>query len=202
MAVKDLPNPGELYTKAAPDWLRNPATVAMPKGVEEFIKKSNTYFEECLDRDERPTITGYALAVGLPGPTSLIRLGQRIPELRYPISRCMTAISYRYEDMIGSANAAGPMFMLKNIPDFDPDEPSGAPPIQFFNERKEVLLTMDVAGVASEGADADADPVEVYVEYLQRKGHLRPRQVESDSHTFYRAPATAHRPALEILSNG
>ena len=200
-----------LHTRHAPAWLRNPATVAMPKGVEEFVEKANAYFEECLNTETRPTITGFALAVGLPGPTSLIRLGQRIPELRYIISRCMTAVAYGYEEMIGSVNAAGPLFLLKNIPDFDPDEPSGAPPIQFFNDRKEVLLTMDVAGAAGDGEDATGDPVEVYVNYLRRQGKLRTEVSDEETTSVFtgavpskaakRYVPTQMRRALQIISD-
>lgn len=160
-------------TVSVPSWRRNPATVNPPKGIDDFIKRANDYFAEVADFDVRPTITGLALAVGLPGPTSLIRLGQRIPELRYAISRCMMTISTSYEEMIGSGNASGPIFMLKNIPDFDPDEPVGAPPVQFFNERKEVLLTANVTGAArSDEAFDDEDPLETYVRLVRQRGYI------------------------------
>lgn len=203
MAMKRKQESELLHTKHAPAWLRNPATVTMPNSVKEFVDKSNAYFEECCDTDTRPTITGYALAIGLPGPTSLIRLGQRIPELRYIISRCMTAIAYGYEEMIGYGNAAGVLFMLKNIPDFDPDEPIGAPPIQFFNDRKEVLLTMDIANAASAGDAPDADPVTVYLEYLQKEGKIRAGGTTNEYQTFKFTKDTTYdrRPALEILSD-
>jgi hypothetical protein len=136
------------HVVTVPQWRRAPATINPPTGVEDFTKRSNEYFEDCAANQTRPTLTGYALAVGLPGPTSLLRLGQRFPELRYSLSRCMMAVAVEYEEMIGVTNAAGPMFMLKNIPDFDPDEPVGAPAVQFFNDRKEILLTTEVHGAA------------------------------------------------------
>lgn len=160
----------ELSTKTVPSWRRSPATVAPPAGVQDFIALSNKYFEECADTDTRPTLTGYALAVGLPGPTSLIRLGQRVPELRYTISRCMTAVAAGYEDMIGFGNAAGPMFMLKNIPDFDPDEVVGSPPIQFFNDKKEITLHSSVTGAARSDSQYDnEDPLDTYIRLIQRR---------------------------------
>ena len=161
----------DISTKTVPGWERAPATVNPPKGIEDFIERSNAYFTECVETDTRPTVTGYALAVGLPGPTSLIRLGQRLPELRYPISRCLAAIAKGYEDMIGSGNAAGPLFMLKNIPDFDPDEPIGAPAVQFFNDRKEILLQSNVVGAARSDSEHDKeDPLSTYLRLIRQQG--------------------------------
>lgn len=195
-------------TKHVPDWKRNPATVSPPRNMNEFIARSNEYFEGCAESDERPTITGYALAVGLPGPTSLIRLGQRIPELRYVISRCMTAIANEYEGLIGYGNSAGPLFMLKNIPDFDPDEPSGAPPIQFFDDRKEVLLKMEVIGAAysDEPGSENEDPIKAYMRLVRREGFI-PSDGEHVT-TVLGKPRKAPKPlrqtrrALTILTEG
>lgn len=195
-------------TKHVPDWKRNPATVDPPKNLEEFTARSNQYFEECLDKQERPTITGYALAIGLPGPTSLIRLGQRIPELRYVISRCMTAIANEYEELIGYGNAAGALFMLKNIPDFDPDEPAGAPPIQFFNDRKEVLLQTEVIGAAysSEEGSEDEDPIDAYMRLVRRIGFVPDSGTQSTAvigkQSRPSTPLRQTRRALTILTEG
>jgi hypothetical protein len=185
-----------------PQWRRNPATVNPPAGVEDFIARSNQYFEECADTDTRPTLTGYALAVGLPGPTSLLRLGQRIPQLRYVISRCMIAVSVGYEELIGFGNAAGPMFMLKNIPDFDPDEPLGAPPVQFFNDRKEILLQSNVHGAARADKEFEGeDPIETYIRLLQKRGYV-PGD-EQPSTTVFKTPTPAQpRRALTIITEG
>lgn len=163
----------DISTKTVPAWLRTPATVDPPKGLEDFVARSNDYFIECAETDIRPTITGYALAVGLPGPTSLIRLGQRVPELRYPISRCLAAIASGYEDLIGCGSPTGPIFMLKNIPDFDPDEPIGAPAVQFFNDRKEVLLQSNVVGAARSDSEFDKeDPLETYLRLIRQHGNI------------------------------
>ena len=179
-------------TKVTPEWLLRPASLAPPKTEQEFVDRSNEYFTQCAEMDERPTITGYALAVGLPGPTSLIRLGQRMPTLRYAISACMTAIAHGYEALIGNGNPAGPMFMLKNLPDFDPEEADGAPPIQFFNERKEVLLSMEVTGAAGQGEDFDGDPLEAYMAVLKRQGPV----VQQTNKSF---PFTPRQPQRERL---
>lgn len=186
--------------KTVPSWERNPATVNPPKGVEDFVKRSNAYFEECADLDVRPTITGYALAVGLPGPTSVIRLGQRIPELRYAISRCLALIAKQYEDMVGSGNAAGPLFMLKNIPDFDPDEPVGAPAVQFFNDRREILLQSTVVGAARSDSEHDEeDPLDTYLRLIRNRGTSELKDNTSRQYTSNPAPA---RRALTIISEG
>ena len=186
-------------TTFVPQWKRNPATVDPPAGVEDFIARSNLYFNECADTDTRPTLTGYALAIGLPGPTSLIRLGQRIPELRYVITRCMVAIAATYEEMVGYGNSAGALFMLKNIPDFDPDEPVGSPPVQFFNDRKEIILQANVYGAARSDSDFDEeDPIDTYVRLLQKRGYV-PGEVQ-ETKTFKKS--TPHKRALTIITEG
>ena len=188
-------------TVLVPQWKRNPATVDPPAGIDDFIARSNEYFSECADTDTRPTLTGYAIAIGLPGPTSLIRLGQRIPELRFAITRCMMTIAAGYEEMIGFGNAAGPLFMLKNIPDFDPDEPVGSPPVQFFNDRKEILLQSNVHGAASSNAGFEnEDPIETYVRLLQKRGYV-PGEKEEPS-IFKKNPQKPHRRALTIITEG
>jgi len=188
-------------TVLVPQWKRNPATVDPPAGIDDFIARSNEYFNECANTDTRPTITGYAIAIGLPGPTSLIRLGQRIPELRFSITRCMMTIAAGYEEMIGFGNAAGPLFMLKNIPDFDPDEPVGSPPVQFFNDRKEILLQSNVHGSASSNAGfEDEDPIETYVRLLQKRGYV-PGEKEAPS-VFKKNSQKPHRKALTIITEG
>lgn len=190
----------ELSTKIVPSWKRSPATVTPPAGIQDFITRSNEYFEECVNTDTRPTITGYALAVGLPGPTSLIRLGQRIPDLRYVISRCMMTVASGYEEMIGFGNSAGPMFMLKNIPDFDPDEPVGAPPVQYFNDRKEILLQSNVVGAARDGSEHDnEDPLETYIRLIQRRGEVR--EVITKSEESFGKKSQPRR-VLTIISEG
>lgn len=169
----ELGHPNQVLETYAPAWLRNPATIIPIDNWEDFTDRANLYFEECLDQALRPTITGLALATGLPGPTSLIRLGQRVPELRAVISRCMTAVAHGYEQLIGLGGAsAGAQFMLKNIPDFDPEDPVGEPGVQFFNDQKTVLLQADVHGAATLGEDydGDIDPVEVYMSVIRKPG--------------------------------
>lgn len=195
MAVKH----NEMDKNEMPEWLRSPATVNPPTGVEDFILRSNKYFEECIDSDMRPTLTGYALSVGLPGPTSLIRLGQRVSALRYIISRCLMAIASGYENMIGYGNAAGPIFMLKNIPDFDPDERDGAPPVQFFNERKEILLQSPVSGAARKDAEFDDEnPLETYIRLIKQDEAYE----ENSNISVIKLKRNEPRRTLTIISEG
>lgn len=189
----------DISTKTVPAWLRTPATVDPPKGLEDFVERSNAYFIECAETDTRPTITGYTLAVGLPGPTSLIRLGQRLPELRYPISRCLAAIAMGYEDLIGCGGSpTGPIFMLKNIPDFDPDEPIGAPAVQFFNDRKEVLLQSNVVGAARSDSEFDKeDPLETYLRLIRQQGGI-----DTKTEITVTGTGPAQRRSLTIITEG
>ena len=187
MAIKDMIEGGfssgvnEVIT-ITPDWLSKPASIEPIESISKFKDKANSYFSECIDIEIRSTITGFCLAVGLPGPTSLIRLGQRVPELRHTISCCMTAIAHGYEQMIGDGNATGPLFMLKNIPDFDPEEPVGSPGVQFFNDKKEILLHTDVAGAVSAGADFDddIDPLDIYLSIIRKQGSTIKNPVGTD----------------------
>lgn len=192
MAIKDIIE-GEISlsddpngtVNIAPDWLRNPASIKPIESISTFKDKANSYFSECIDVDIRATITGFCLAVGLPGPTSLIRLGQRVPELRHTISCCMTAISHGYEQMIGTGNAAGPLFMLKNIPDFDPEEAVGSPGVQFFNDKKEILLQTEVIGAVSAGKDfdGDVDPLDIYLSIIKKQNSAIKKTVDIDVKT-------------------
>lgn len=160
--------PDEKPIAAPPLWQKNPATVVPLKSIKEFETRANLYFEACIERDERPTITGFSLAIGLPGPTTVLRLGQRVPEIRYALSRCITAIAHEYEQMIGAGQATGPMFMLKNLPDFDPEEPDGEPAVLFFNDRKEITLTANVVGAAESGDGfEELDPLDVYLSVIK-----------------------------------
>lgn len=186
-----LGHPNEIPEAPAPDWLRNPATIIPIENWDDFTNRANLYFETCLDTTLRPTITGLALATGLPGPTSLIRLGQRVPELRHVISRCMTAVAHGYEQLIGLGGAsAGAQFMLKNIPDFDPEDPVGEPGVQFFNDRKEILLQADVYGAATVGEDydGDVDPLEVYLSIIRKPGGVGKMSSLSDDSQKNKSP--------------
>lgn len=177
-----LSNDVNQIVDVTPLWLRCPASIEPIESISKFKDKANSYFSECIDIEIRSTITGFCLAVGLPGPTSLIRLGQRVPELRHTISCCMTAIAHGYEQMIGTGNAAGPLFMLKNIPDFDPEEPIGSPGVQFFNDKKEILLHTDVVGAMSTGEDfdSDIDPLDIYLSIIQKQNSTIKRAVGED----------------------
>ncbi len=181
----ELGHPNQVSETYTPKWLRNPATIIPIVNWSDFTDRANLYFEECLEQTIRPTITGLSLATGLPGPTSLIRLGQRVPELRHVISRCMTAVAHGYEQLIGLGGAsAGAQFMLKNIPDFDPEDPVGEPGVQFFNDQKTILLQADVYGAATMGEDydGDIDPVEVYMSVIRKPGGIgKISSVQSDS---------------------
>jgi hypothetical protein len=112
----------------------------------------------------------------------------------------MMAVSVGYEEMIGNGNSTGAMFMLKNIPDFDPDEPVGSPPVQFFNDRREILLQSNVHGVASTEVEGE-DPIETYIRVLQKRGYIAG---EESSTTVFKnpTPKSPQRRALTIITEG
>ena len=104
---------------------------------------------------------------------------------------------------MGQGNPAGPLFMLKNIPDFDPDEPVGAPAVQFFNDRKEILLHSNVAGIARSDSKHDKeDPLETYIRLIRQKGYL-PGDEESQTTVIKQSrEAVVPRRALTIITEG
>jgi hypothetical protein len=156
----------------APEWWTGPASVKPLESIEAFPSRADAYFKDCEQRETRATLTGFCVAIGLPGPTSLLRLGQRVPELRATISRCCTRIAAGYEAMIGSGQSAGPIFMLKNIPDYDPEDPEGAPAVLFFEDRKEIVF-QDVTGAAGQ-EDFQGDALAAYLSIIKRS---RPREL-------------------------
>jgi hypothetical protein len=169
------PTVSELSTPApAPDWWTAPASVKPLESIEAFPARADAYFRDCNQREERATLTGFCVAIGLPGPTSLLRLGQRVPELRATISRCCTRIAAGYENMIGSGQSAGPLFMLKNIPDYDPEDPEGSPAVLFFEDRKEIVFT-DVVGAAGQDNEFNGDALGTYLSIIKR---TRPRELK------------------------
>lgn len=150
------------------EWLRNPVRRAERYDEDELIRRANAYFAACVDNDEQPRLTGLTLALNLPGPASLTRLAMRNPEWRHIVSQCMTAVAHGYECMIqAGVNPAGAVFMLKQIPEFDPEEPVGTKPIQYFTEKREILLDARVHGaVELHNAGADLTPREAYLRVI------------------------------------
>jgi hypothetical protein len=92
----------------------------------------------------------------------------RNPEWRHIVSQCMTAVAHAYECMIQpGVNPAGAVFMLKQIPEFDPEEPVGTKPIQYFTEKREILLDARVHGaVELHNTGADLTPREAYLRVI------------------------------------
>lgn len=176
----------------SPGWWTAPASVVPLKSIEDFPVRADAYFNDCNQREERATLTGFCIAIGLPGPTSLLRLGQRVPELRAVISRCCTRIAAGYEAMIGTGQSAGPLFMLKNIPDYDPEDPEGAPAVLFFEDRKEIVFN-DVTGAAGQAEEFEGDALSTYLSIIKR---TRPRELTRSSSS----DSTRSQRLLRILS--
>lgn len=176
----------------SPEWWSAPASITPLESIEAFPTRADAYFRDCDQREERATLTGFCVAIGLPGPTSLLRLGQRVPELRAVISRCCTRIAAGYEAMIGTGQSAGPIFMLKNIPDYDPEDPEGAPAVLFFEDRKEIVFR-DVVGAAGQEEDFKDDALGTYLSIIKR---TRPRELTRSVST----PTSRPQRLLRILT--
>lgn len=126
----------------------------------------NEYFTECARTGRRPLLTGLALAAGYSGVTEMRRAAMRSPDLRYAMSRAFTVVAACYEEMIGSVGGNGPLFMLKNMPDYDSMAPEGAPATQPFQER--FVVEEHVSGVKTiESEGLELSPRAAYLKLIK-----------------------------------
>jgi len=128
-------------------WLIRPADAVPLTDIAKIKQAANDYFSSCAANGVRPRLNGLALALGVEGPISLQRMAMRRPELRYMISRCLTAIAHGYEEEVTGRSSTGAIFMLKHLPEFDSQERPGHPPIQYFQDKHTVEIHENVAGV-------------------------------------------------------
>ena len=149
-------------------WIAEPIRRAERYDEDELIRRANIYFRHCADNGEQPRLTGLALALNLPGPAAITRLAMRNPEWRHVISQCMTAVAFGYESMIqAGVNPSGAIFMLKQIPEFDPEEPAGSKPLQYFTDKREVLLEARVYGAVELNTEGGKlTPREAYLKII------------------------------------
>ena len=159
-------------------FLRKPSLSVVGKTAEDLARLSDEYFNACFTAKIRPTVTGYALAIGLASVSSIERLGQRRPDLRYILGRSLLIIQHGYESQLGFGNPAGLMFALKNIPDgFDVDDPEGTPSPFFWQDRKQVDLTFNgVIGIKD--LEKDVTPEEAYARIIKGEAVRLPEDSE------------------------
>jgi len=154
-------------------WLVRPADAVPLADVEAIREAANEYFEFCAANGIKPRLMGLSLALGVEGPVSLQRMAMRRPELRYIISRCLSAVAYGYEEELESGAAAGPIFMLKHLPEFDTQEPIGSRPIQYFSERKEIQVNAKVAGVRTiDHEGSELTPEQAYFQLIHGQADI------------------------------
>lgn len=84
-----------------------PPMFEKPDDMQALVDK---YFEE----EDRPTISGLALYLGFADRYSLYEYEKK-PEFTYTIKRIRARITAQYERAVFGNNAAGPIFMLKNL---------------------------------------------------------------------------------------
>ena len=149
--------------------LRNPATVVRLETIDDYKRAINEYFEWCFDRDVQPRIASLALALGLPGISSIHRLARRNPELREIISRAVTAISAWYEEGLSTSASKGAIFALTHLGDFDLEEDPHAPEVHFWNEKpKNLIVENRIVGIKSlEDQGSQYSPQEAYMKLVQ-----------------------------------
>lgn len=167
--MASLPLDKLLVEEAAPlwEWRTGLSTVplASQSSDREITERLNKYVAECVACGKRPLATGMALAAGFNGPTEMRRAALRRPRLLPLISRALTLVASHYEEMIGETNSAGPIFMLKNIPDFDMEAPH-EPAVYTFKDT--VQVDTKVQGqVVHTHEDASLSPREVYLKVIR-----------------------------------
>lgn len=151
-----------------PEFLRQPATIQRLESKSEFIEAANEYFAYCEQAKLAPQLTDLALAFGLPGVSSLHRLGRRRPDLTEVLSRCITAIASGYEKLLASSASRGAIFALKHLPDFDLEEPVGSPEVAFWTDKQQLEVTSRIAGVKEADEEgSDLSPEEAYVKIMR-----------------------------------
>lgn len=134
---------GEVYEH----WRTRPCDEIVVEKESDRLELINQYFTRCARGGRRPLLTGAALAAGYSGVTEMRRAAMRHPELRHALSRVFTTVASYYEEMIGVVSGQGPIFMLKNMPDYDDLSPTNAPAQQAFQER--LVIEERIAGVKS-----------------------------------------------------
>lgn len=154
-----------------PSYMVKPVDAAEEKKLAktERIREINRYFEWCATHKRQPRLTGLALAAGYAGVAAMRRDAQRIPELRYAIGRAFTAVAAAYEEHIEpGVNCSAALFIMKNVPDFDPADASYSPPSYSFKERGEIEVK--VHGVHSaEDEGKDLSPREAYLQLIKNR---------------------------------
>lgn len=171
-----LPRVGELEkikldtvppnTVTVDTWRRRPCDVVEFKSDEERLEAINAYFDKCAAENRRPLLTGVAMVAGYSGVTEMRRAAMRDTSIRWALSRVYTAIASYYEEMVGTVAGSGPLFMLKNMPDYDDLDKEGAPAERPFQER--IVVEEHVTGVRSVDTEgADLTPRLAYLKLIQ-----------------------------------
>lgn len=166
MAFPSLDIPTAPRQATTESWELRPCT--MPAVVAEAarLEAINEYFTRCAQEGRRPLLTGIALAGGYSGVTEMRRAAMRNPRIRHALSRAFTAVAATYEDMIGKVSGQGPIFMLKNIPDYDDLMPPDITATQPFQER--VIVEGRIAGVSRpEDEGTDMTPRLAYLKLIK-----------------------------------
>jgi hypothetical protein len=73
-----------------------------------------SYFAECEEKGEKPTITGLTFFLGFADKTTLYDYRDR-PEFSHPIKRSLLRVEASYEKGLRENNVAGVIFALKNM---------------------------------------------------------------------------------------
>lgn len=166
--IQDLLDESTKDEPTRPVCLREPANTIRLQTPEEYKEAANSYFRHCYDNDVHPRLTSFALALGLPGVSSVHRLARRRPDLREIVSRCVTAIAAYYEEELSTSNSRGAMFALKHLGDFDLEEEAGSPQLPFWQDRREVVIENRITGVqVLEEKGKEYSPEEAYMRIVR-----------------------------------
>ncbi len=148
------------------DWRLRPCDWVNVKDDADRLERINQYFTDCAKFNRRPLLTGASMAAGYSGVTEMRRAAMRDPTMRHALSRVFTTIASFYEEMIGTVSGQGPIFMLKNMPDYDDLAPVSAPAQRAFQDR--LVVEERVTGVMAEDEEeADLSPRLAYLKLIK-----------------------------------
>lgn len=91
-----------------------PGRPRLYKTPEEFDEKVDLYYQSCKDLDEPITWTGLALFLGFSSRRSIDEY-EKYEGFSHSVKRAKLLVEWAYEKRVLGNNAAGPIFVLKNM---------------------------------------------------------------------------------------
>jgi hypothetical protein len=85
-----------------------------PNDADAIQAKIDAYFDECTDKEKRPTFCGLALALGYASRQEIWEHSRREEAISLPIKKALLRIECAYEEALSNSTCTGAIFALKN----------------------------------------------------------------------------------------